>query len=88
MAVQLALLAMRGEVPQAVFVAGIMVVMAAPSVLRRHLPVEIPSEVEAVAVLFVFATLFLGEIRDYYQRFWWWDMTLHTGSGLLLGMLG
>jgi uncharacterized membrane protein YjdF len=88
MAVQLVLLAMRGDVPQAVFVAGIMAVMAAPSVLRRHLPVEIPSEVEAVAVLFVFATLFLGEIHDYYQRFWWWDMTLHTGSGLLLGMLG
>ena len=36
----------------------------------------------------MFATLFLGEIHDYYQRFWWWDMTLHTGSGLLLGMLG
>jgi uncharacterized membrane protein YjdF len=88
MAVQLVLLAIRGDVPQAVFVAGIMAVMAAPSVLRRHLPVEIPSEVEAVAVLFVFATLFLGEIHDYYQRFWWWDMTLHTGSGLLLGMLG
>jgi VanZ family protein len=88
MAVQLAVLALRGDVPQAVFVAAIMAVMAAPSVLRRHLPVEIPSEVEAVAVLFVFATLFLGEIHDYYQRFWWWDMTLHTGSGLLLGMLG
>jgi hypothetical protein len=88
MAVQLVLLAMRGDGPQAVFVAAIMAVMAAPSVLRRHLPVEIPSEVEAVAVLFVFATLFLGEVNDYYQRFWWWDMTLHTGSGLLLGMLG
>jgi uncharacterized membrane protein YjdF len=88
MAVQLVLLALRGEVPQAVFVAAIMAVMAAPSVLRRHLPVEIPSEVEAVAVLFVFAALFLGEVRDYYQRFWWWDMTLHTGSGLLLGTLG
>ncbi len=88
MAVQLVLLVVRHEVPQAVFVAGIMAVTLAPAVFRRRLAVEIPSEIEVVAVLFVFATLFLGEVRDYYERYWWWDMTLHTGSGLLLGMLG
>jgi uncharacterized membrane protein YjdF len=27
-------------------------------------------------------------VRDYYQRYWWWDLTLHTTSGLILGMLG
>lgn len=88
MAVQLVLLAMRGETPQAVFVAGIMAVTLAPAVFRRRMSVEIPSEIEVVAVLFIFATLFLGEVRDYYERYWWWDMTLHTSSGLLLGMLG
>ena len=87
MAAQLVLLVIRQEAAQAFFVAGIMAVTLAPLVFRR-LSVEIPSEVEVVAVLFVFATLFLGEVRDYYERYWWWDMTLHTGSGLLLGMLG
>jgi hypothetical protein len=58
----------------------------APVLFR--MPVEIPSEVQIVAVLFVFATLFLGEVHDYYERFWWWDMVLHTTSGLLLGMVG
>jgi uncharacterized membrane protein YjdF len=88
MAVQLVLLIIQEKAPQAVLVAGIMAVMLAPAVFRRRLPVEIPSEVEVVAVLFVFATLFLGEVRDYYDRYWWWDMALHTSSGLLLGMLG
>jgi hypothetical protein len=88
MAVQLVILIMRHEAPQAVFVAGIMAVTAAPALFRSRLPVEIPSEIEVVAVLFIFATLFLGEVRDYYERYWWWDMTLHTTSGLLLGMLG
>lgn len=87
MAVQLVMLVLRQEVPQAFFVALIMAVTLAPAVSRR-LSVEIPSEIEVVAVLFIFATLFLGEVRDYYERFWWWDMTLHTTSGLLLGMLG
>ncbi len=88
MAIQLVLLLLRKEWPQAFFVAGIMVVTIAPAVSRHRLNVEIPSEIELVAVLFVFATLFLGEVRDYYERYWWWDMTLHTSSGLLLGMLG
>lgn len=88
MAIQLVLLLMGREWPQAFFVTGIMAVTLAPAVFRRRLPVEIPSEVEAVAVLFVFAALFLGEIREYYELYWWWDMALHTTSGLLLGMLG
>jgi uncharacterized membrane protein YjdF len=86
MAIQLVLLLVRQEWPQAFFVAGIMVLVLAPLVFR--MPVEIPSEIQIVAVLFVFATLFLGEVRDYYERFWWWDAVLHTTSGLLLGMLG
>ena len=86
MAVQLVLLLMKQDWPAAFFVVGIMALMLAPVMFR--LPVEIPSEIQIVAVLFVFATLFLGEVQDYYQRFWWWDASLHTTSGLLLGMLG
>jgi hypothetical protein len=86
MAVQLVLLLMRGDWPQAFFVAGIMILTLAPLLFRW--PVDIPSEIQIVAILFVFATLYLGEVRDYYQRFWWWDMALHTTSGLLLGLFG
>ena len=38
--------------------------------------------------MFVFAALFLGEIQRYYERIWWWDIALHTSSGLLKGILG
>jgi hypothetical protein len=86
MAGQLVLLLMRGEWPQVFFVAGIMALTLVPVLFR--LPVDIPSEIQIVAVLFVFAALFLGEVRGYYERFWWWDMALHTSSGLLLGMVG
>lgn len=86
MALQLFLLLIRQEWPQAFFVAGIMALTLSPLILR--LPVAIPSEIQIVAVLFVFATLFLGEVREYYERFWWWDMLLHASSGLLLGLFG
>lgn len=86
MAAQLLVLLVREDWLQAFLVAGIMALTLAPVVFR--LPVEIPSEIQIVAILFVFATLFLGEVRDYYQLYWWWDAALHTTSGLLLGMLG
>lgn len=88
MAFQLVLLVIRQEWLQAFLVAGIMVATLTPVVFRRRLPVDVPSEIQIVVVLFVFATLFLGEVRDYYERFWWWDTVLHTTSGLLLGALG
>jgi uncharacterized membrane protein YjdF len=50
--------------------------------------VYIPPEFELLAVAFVFAALFLGEVRGYYVRFWWWDIALHTASGFLLGIIG
>lgn len=72
----------------AVAVAVILGITFLPLALGRRFRVYIPPEFEALAVIFVFASLFLGEIHAYYVRFWWWDAVLHTGSGFLLGILG
>lgn len=88
MAFELVLLIIRGQWMHVFLVAAVMVGTLAPELLRRKLPVEIPSEVQIVAILFVFASLFLGEVRDYYERIAWWDQALHTTAGLLLGLLG
>jgi hypothetical protein len=68
--------------------AAILVVTMLPSVLGRRFDVRIPAEFELLAVVFVYASLFLGEVHGYYSRFWWWDVVLHTGSGFLLGIFG
>lgn len=86
MAAQFVLFMWLGDWAHAFLVAALMAVMIVPVVFR--LPVEIPSEIQIVAVAFTFCTLFLGEMRGYYELFWWWDAALHTTSGLLLGMLG
>lgn len=72
----------------ALITAGIIVITLLPSILGRRFHVRIPAEFELLTVLFVFASLFLGEVHGYYVRFWWWDVVLHTGSGFLLGILG
>lgn len=72
----------------AVVTIGIIAVTLAPFLLARLLRVFIPPEFVLLAIGFVFASLFLGEVHDYYTRFWWWDIALHSTSGVLLGIVG
>jgi hypothetical protein len=88
MTVELMFLLGEGLWMSAVWLLAIMAITSAPALLGDRLPVRIPPEYEILAILFVFASLFLGEFRSYYERFWWWDIALHTTSGLLLGILG
>ena len=67
---------------------GIIVIALTPFIMAKSIKVFLPSEFEVLAIAFVFASLFLGEVRGYYTRFWWWDILLHTSSGLLLGIIG
>jgi len=72
----------------AVITTGIIVVTLIPLLLERRFQVFIPPQFQVLAIAFVFAALFLGEVRGYYTRFWWWDIALHASSGLLLGLVG
>ena len=67
---------------------AIIVVTLLPFILKQKFDVHIPAEFEVLTVLFVYASLFLGEVHGYYIRYWWWDAVLHAGSGFLLGILG
>jgi len=88
MAIELVWILTEGQWLNAFLVVMIMAVILAASLLRDLLPVKIPAEFQILALLFTFATLFLGEFRSYYDRFWWWDIALHACSGLLLGIVG
>lgn len=88
MALELVALLWNGIYMSAFLVACIMALLATPLVLRERLAVRPPYGLQILVILFVFASLFLGEIRSYYDRFWWWDMVLHFSSGLLLGIFG
>lgn len=88
MAMELVLVFYEQQWINAFLLMAIMAVSLSPAVLGRRFGVHIPSEFQLLAVIFVFAALFLGEIQSYYERIWWWDIALHTSSGLLMGILG
>lgn len=66
----------------------IIAVLFAPIIFRSKMEMEIPAEFHLMAVLFIFASLYLGEVQQFYQRIWWWDIALHASAGLMMGILG
>jgi hypothetical protein len=86
--VELALLLREGQWLNAFLNFAILAIILAPVILRDRLPVKLPAEMLLVALVFIFAALFLGEMRSYYDRIWWWDIALHLSSGFLLGIFG
>jgi hypothetical protein len=67
---------------------GILILTFLPAMIRRNFRVYLPIEIDLLTIVFIFASLFLGEMRSYYTRFWWWDLVLHTGAGILMGLAG
>jgi len=59
-----------------------------PSWLERRKYLYLPYGFQVLIILFVFAALYLGDVRRFYYRFVWWDKALHFMSGLLLAMIG
>ena len=60
-------------------------VLLLPSLLQHKFRIEIPNLMTIILVLFVFAAVYLGEVRSFYYRFAFWDKLLHTFSGVMLG---
>lgn len=71
------------------FVAALAFVLTfLPSFFEKRYKINIPVEFEILIVVFVYAGLFLGEVGNYYTRFWWWDLLLHATSALAFGVIG
>ncbi len=88
LAVGAVLEAIQGNWLNAVATTGVIIVAFLPMLVGYRFHVRIPAEFELLAVIFVYASLYLGDLHGYYLKYWWWDILLHTGSGLILGIFG
>ncbi|MDJ0824378.1 MAG: hypothetical protein QNJ16_02630 [Rhodobacter sp.] len=59
-----------------------------PAALAARYAIRLPVPFLSFVVLFIFATLFLGESFDFYERYWWWDIALHATSAVGFGLVG
>lgn len=65
-----------------------LVLFTLPSFFERHLSIELPSTLEIIILLFIFAAEILGEIQAYYITYAHWDLILHTLNGFLCAAVG
>ncbi len=59
-----------------------------PSILASRLDITLPVPFLVATTLFIFASVFMGEAFDFYERVWWWDMALHGASAIGFGLIG
>ncbi len=75
--------------PSLIFITSLILALTfLPDIVERRSRIHVPIEFEFVIILFIYAALFLGEVKKYYIKFWWWDIALHTASGLAIGFAG
>jgi len=60
----------------------------APVLFADRFKIQLPIHFFAGIVLFLFGTIYLGEVFDFYERYWWWDVLMHGGSAMGFGLIG
>ena len=74
---------------QSVFLCALSLgLMVLPSILSKKLKVVLPSTLEIIILLFIFAAEILGEMNAFYVRVPHWDTMLHTINGFLCAAIG
>ena len=78
----------RGVGPAVFVTLAALVLTFLPALFASRVGLRLPQSFLAAIALFVLATLYLGEVHAFYDRFWWWDLALHFGSAMGFGILG
>ena len=65
-----------------------LLLLVMPSLVQVTFKVELPTTLEIIILLFIFAAEILGEISEFYLMFPFWDTVLHTMNGFLAAAIG
>jgi hypothetical protein len=59
-----------------------------PEYFEKYKNIHLPNILEIVIVIFIYAGMFLSERFNLYYYLYWWDVLLHTLSGVIIGFIG
>lgn len=65
-----------------------LILITLPFLFEKKFKISLPSTLEIVIILFIFATEILGEINNFYRIFKHWDTILHTINGFICAGIG
>ena len=79
---------LNGNYENAMLCVLTLILFLLPAFVESTFDVRLPSMLEIIVLLFIFAAEILGELGDYYVRFTFWDTMLHTLNGFLAAAVG
>lgn len=79
---------LRGDIESAFVCVLVLVIYLLPQFVENRLNIDIPTPLEVVIFVFVFAAEILGELQSYFIKYSNWDTILHTSSGFLCAAVG
>ena len=84
----LVLSCLNGDYDSAFICVLVLVLFLVPAFIQDRFSIELPSALEIIILLFIFAAEILGELSNYYVNFEYWDTLLHTTWGFLCAAVG
>ena len=79
---------LRGDIESAFVCVFVLVIYLLPQFVENRLNIDIPTTLEVIIFVFVFAAEILGELQSYFIKYSNWDTILHTSSGFLCAAVG
>ncbi len=64
------------------------VIIHVPMLFAKQFKIELPTALYVMFIIFLYAAIFLGEVRSFYYKIPYWDAILHCFSSMMTGMLG
>lgn len=79
---------LRVDIESAFVCLLVLVIYTLPQLVEDKLNIDIPTALEVIIFVFVFAAEILGELQAYFIKYSNWDTILHTSSGFLWAAVG
>ena len=79
---------LRADIESAFVCVLVLVIYLLPQFVENKLNIDIPTALEVIIFVFVFAAEILGELQSYFIKYSNWDTILHTSSGFLCAAVG
>ena len=78
----------RGEYESAFICLLVLGLFVLPFFIQQNFGIELPSTLEIIILLFIFASEILGELKCYFITYPHWDSMLHSTTGFLCAATG
>lgn len=85
---ELVLSILRGEYESAFICLLVLILFILPFFIQQNFGIQLPTTLEIIMLLFIFAAEILGELEGYFITYPNWDTMLHTTTGFLCAATG